>query len=171
MASGGKRERNSRIRNFWRGSQDAFWIEGWVNEVFSLTHYGWEPAEDSSDGYPIRDWAPPLFPASHFHEGKVVGHTRGPGPVSLNSGYGSTHRSINCGVPFGKGMGVFWRVGQRPRWTRNPAVRGSQQVILGTHKDRKPRGLEFSPGGVITRHAEDAGRGSRHVAPLRRWLR
>jgi hypothetical protein len=31
----------------------------------------------------------------------------GLGPVSLNSGYGSTHRSIDCGVPLRKGTGVF----------------------------------------------------------------
>jgi hypothetical protein len=42
-----------------------------------------------------------------FHDGNIIGHTRGPGPASLNSGYGSTHRSINCGVPFWKGIGLF----------------------------------------------------------------
>jgi hypothetical protein len=48
---GGRQERETLLFvAFWRGLQDAFWIEGWVNEVFSLTHYGWEPAKGSSDG-------------------------------------------------------------------------------------------------------------------------
>jgi hypothetical protein len=51
---------------------------------------------------PTRDWAP-LFSRPALHEGNVIGHAKGPGPASLNSGYGSTHRSINCGVPFWKG--------------------------------------------------------------------
>jgi hypothetical protein len=55
---------------------------------------------------PTRDWAP-LFSRPPFHEGNVIGHTRGPGPASLNSGYGSTHRSINYGVPLRKGTGRF----------------------------------------------------------------
>jgi hypothetical protein len=46
----------------------------------------------------------------------VIGHAKGPGPASLTSGYGSTHRSINSGVPFWKGMGVFWRAGRGPEW-------------------------------------------------------
>ena len=104
----------------------------------------------------------PLFLTSYFHEGNLVGHaSRGPGPASLNSGYGSTHRSINCGVPFGKGMGVFWRAGGRPAWTSAPRGGGIRRVLPG----------ESQRSGEITRHAENAGRGSRHVAPLRRWLR
>jgi len=63
---------------------------------------------------PTRDSAPPSFPTLPFNDGNVIGHIRGPGPASLNSGYGSTHRSINYGVPFGKGMGVFSRSGQHP---------------------------------------------------------
>src|SRR5260221_11846627 len=56
---------------------------------------------------PTTDWAPPFFPASHFHEGNVIGHAKGPGPASLNSGYGSTHRSIKSGAPFGRARGCF----------------------------------------------------------------
>jgi len=42
---GGRQERETLLFvAFWRGLQDAFWIEGWVDEVFSLTHHGWEPA-------------------------------------------------------------------------------------------------------------------------------
>jgi hypothetical protein len=73
-----------------------------------------------------QDLGTPLFPARHFHEGNVVGHIRGPGPASLSSGYGSTHRSINCGVPFWKGTGVFWRAGRGPEWNANAA--GSSQL-------------------------------------------
>ena len=86
--------------------QDAFWIEGWVDEVFRLTHHGWEPAKDSSDGYPI-GIRHPLFSYPLFHDGNVIGHIRGPGPASLLKRYGQRKRSIKSGAPLGKGTGVF----------------------------------------------------------------
>ena len=52
---------------------------------------------------------PPLF-LPPFHNGN--GHQptlRGPGPASLPERYGSTHRSIESGAPFGKGTGLFLR--------------------------------------------------------------
>jgi hypothetical protein len=63
---------------------------------------------------PTRDWAPPSFPVHLFMAGNVVGPHSGPGPASLNGGYGSTHRSIDSGVPFGKGTGLFFAGRQRP---------------------------------------------------------
>ena len=52
---------------------------------------------------PYQGFGTPLF----SYHGNVIGHIRGPRPASLNSGYGSTHRSIVSGVPLGKGTGVF----------------------------------------------------------------
>src|ERR1700730_313444 len=50
----------------------------------------------------------PSFSTHLSHGGN--GHQRSePGPASLNSGYGSTHRSIESGAPFGKGRGLFLR--------------------------------------------------------------
>ena len=64
---------------------------------------------------------------------------------------------------FGGPVGVLH--GREPRGVS--AVGGSCQRVVRTGNRR----LEFSPGGEITRHGDDAGRGSRHVEPLRRWLR
>jgi hypothetical protein len=75
----------------------------------------------------------PFFSRPPFHSGNAHRpHWRGPGPPSLVRCYGLTHRSINSGVPFGKGMGVFWRAGR---------------VLHG----REPRGVVGSPG-----HARDS---------------
>jgi hypothetical protein len=60
----------------------------------------WEPAEDSSDGYPIRDWAPPALPA--LYDGNLIGHAPGGrDPAEPPSSYSEVDRSINSGVPFG----------------------------------------------------------------------
>ena len=62
---------------------------------------------------PTRDWAPPSFPPHPSYDcNPYRPPLRGPGPASLNSGYGGERkRSINSGVPLGKGTGVFWRAG------------------------------------------------------------
>ena len=105
---GGRQERETLpFVAFWHGLLDAFWIEGWVNEVYSASRITDGNPHKVPRMVPTRDWAPPLFLPVPFHEGNVIGHARGPGPASLNSGYGSTHRSINSGVPFGKGTGRF----------------------------------------------------------------
>jgi hypothetical protein len=67
---------------------------------------GWVPYQK----FGIPSFGPP------FHESNGHQPRSGPGPASLNSGYGSTHRSIVSGVPLGKGMGVFWRAGRGPEW-------------------------------------------------------
>ena len=86
------------------------------------------------DGYPIRDWGTPLFllPGTSMRA-TVINHTRGPGPASLNSGYGSRKRSIYSGVPFWKGMGVFWRAGRGPEWN---APRRRSAVNSGNFRNR-----------------------------------
>ena len=48
-----------------------------------------------------------LFFLRPILEGNLIEPHSGPGPASLTSGYGSTHRSIDSGVPFGKDTGVF----------------------------------------------------------------
>ena len=145
---------------FWHGLLDAFWIEGWVNEVYSASRI--------TDGNPHKvPWmyrpgiGHPLFSYPPFDEGNGHQPRSGPGLASLYSGYGWTYRSIESGVPLGKGPGVFWRAGGRPAWTRAPRGGGIRRVLPG----------ESQRSGEITRHAENAGRDSWHVAPLRRWLR
>src|SRR5216684_7279570 len=52
---------------------------------------------------PTRDWAPPLVSYPPFHDGNGHQPRSGPGPASLLERYGKRKRSINSGVPFGKG--------------------------------------------------------------------
>ena len=56
---------------------------------------------------PVQDWAPPLFsrPSAKPTSSATVS---GPGPASLLKRYGAVDRSINSGVPFGKGGGWFF---------------------------------------------------------------
>ena len=61
---------------------------------------------------PYQGLGTPSFPNRSSMTATVVARMRGPGPARLNSGYGSTHRSIESGAPFGKGTGVFWRAGR-----------------------------------------------------------
>ena len=92
---------------------------------------------------PARDWAPPSFPYPPFHDGNGHQPRSEPGPASLNSGYGSTHRSINYGVPFGKGMGVFSRSGQQ-------STRGNSRNR--NRVDRGSAGRRFRAGKTGTSH-------------------
>jgi len=112
----------------------------------------WEPAEDSLDGYPIRDSAPPLF--RYATRSATLG---GPGTASLLERYGAMDRSIDFGVPFGKGMGrlnslinTSWRIS------------GLASVSGNRIQSEMPNSLNKP-----TMHDEI----SRHLAPLRRWLR
>jgi hypothetical protein len=96
---------------------------------------------------PTRDSAPSLFSYPSFHDGNVIGHIRGPGPASLNSGYGSTHRSINYGVPFGKGMGVFSRSGQHPVENSAPVSNQFGEILgTGTASTGDQQVAGFEPG-------------------------
>ena len=81
----------------------------------------------------------------------LVPALKGPGPASLNSGYGSTHRSINSGVPLGKGPGVFWQAGGRPAWTRAPRSGGSHRVMPEIHSPVR---------SLITPRMQDGVRGT-----------
>jgi hypothetical protein len=74
-----------------------------------------------------------------FHDGNIIGHTRGPGPASLNSGYGSTHRSINCGVPFWKGIGLFLAGRSGSGMERSNAA-GSSEIEEFAGRDRVDQG-------------------------------
>ena len=95
----------------------------------------------------------PLFFRPPFHDGNVIGHIRGPGPASLNSGYGSTHRSINYGVPFGKGMGVFSRSGQHPVENSAPVSNQLGEILgTGTASTGDQQVAGFEPG---SRHVEN----------------
>ena len=51
----------------------------------------------------------PLLFSRPILEGNPIGPHSGPGPTSLNGDYDSTHRSIDSGVPFGKGTRLFLR--------------------------------------------------------------
>ena len=89
----------------------------------------------------------------------------------------ATAPSVAPSIPeslFGKGTGPFLQAGRRPGGTetaRAATVSRSCQRFARTGN----RGLEFSPRGEITRHAEDAGRGfvprrvAAAVASLNRW--
>jgi len=87
----------------------------------------WEPAKDSSDG--TEGFGTPLFSYPSFHDGNVIGHIWGPGPASLLERYGERKRSIDSGVPFGKGTGLFLmgRLTGRDGRSRH----GGQQPCLG----------------------------------------
>jgi hypothetical protein len=112
----------------------------------------------------------PRFSYPPFDEGNGHQPRSGPGPARLNSGYGSTHRSINSGVPFGKGTGRFspasgsrspgsplaWSLGQRPRclqqkafacgWSRHhPARRVNDQPMLLADRPNRAFGIGTSP--------------------------
>ena len=52
---------------------------------------------------PYQGLGHPLFSHPPFHDGNLIGHIRGPGPASLNSGYGQRKRSIYPESLFGKG--------------------------------------------------------------------
>jgi hypothetical protein len=66
----------------------------------------------------------------------IIGHAKGPGPASLNSGYGSRKRSIDSGVPLGKGRGCFGGpVGVR-NGTRQRGEQQSTRGILGLERRR-----------------------------------
>jgi hypothetical protein len=99
---------------------------------------------------PYQDWTPPF--CAPFRDGKVIGHAPGPGPASLPI---ATVRRIVPSIPesrFGKGGGVC----------------SGSAVSLGDESAEAP-GPALVPKSDITSTLQDAG--SRHVAPLRRWLR
>ena len=93
----------------------------------------------------------PLFSCPPFHEGNVIGHTRGPGPASLHS---ATGRRIVPSIPeslFGRAWGCFGGpVGVRDG--ESPAGRGSRRVMPGIH----------SPGAksLVTPRMQDGVRGT-----------
>ena len=146
-------ERSARSRTrFERDSQSGPAFQKFSSMGTRIRFLGWVPYQGLGT---------PSFPIHPSITATVINHTRGPGPASLNSGYGWTYRSIESGVPLGKGPGVLWRAGGRPAWTRAPRGGGIRRVLPG----------ESQRSGEITRHAENAGRDSWHVAPLRRWLR
>jgi hypothetical protein len=131
-----------------------------------------EPAEDSSDGTD-QGLAPPPFFAVLPSRQPDRPRSGGPGPASLNSGYGSTHRSIDSGVPFWKGTGVFLRAGRRPGCTETARAAVSRSCQRFS-KTEETMSLGIAHGGYITRHAEDAGRFAARravaaVASLNRW--
>ncbi len=116
---------------------------------------------------PTQGFGTPFFCAPALSMKETLSATLGPGPAEPQRrlrGEASFHRS---GVPFSKGMGLFWVGGsvsgmdEKPRDSRQSAGR------VRDYENRKPRGLQISRAD-ITPHAEDAGRGARHVAPLRR---
>jgi len=81
----------------------------------------------------------------------------------------STEETIHHdGTLFGKGTGCFGGPVSVRDGRETPlvaAVCGSCQGFTGTGNHA---GVKSACGADITRHAEDAGRGWRHVAPLRR---
>jgi hypothetical protein len=89
----GRQEASVSRLAFWRASEDAFSSSMGTRKSF----LGWY----------LPGIGHPLFSYPPFDEGNGHQPRSGPGPASLNSGYGSTHRSINSGVPLGKGTGVF----------------------------------------------------------------
>src|SRR5580704_10296823 len=109
---------------------------------------GWVPYQGL--GTPLR--------RPHLRNGDLIGHS--PGAGDRRASTAATGRGNDPSIPeslwerdrgcFGGPVGVPH--GREPR-----GVVGSQRVMPEIH----------SPGGDITRHAEDAGQGSRHVAPLR----
>jgi hypothetical protein len=117
----------------------------------------WEPAQDSSDGYPIRDWAP-LFCRSS-RTATVINHARDRDRRASTAANGSRKRSIDSGVPFGTGTGLF--LGRSGSGMERANAAGSSQ--LGEFSKREPT-PEISRAELI-QHRRRFGRGSRHVVP------
>jgi hypothetical protein len=152
----------------WRVSEDAFWSKAgrWYSGSGMTTRC--DPARAVHlkilpDGdpqklprmVPTMDWAPPSFPTNPSTMRKSSATLRGPGPASLNSGYGSTDRSIEKGAPFWKATGVFWRASKCPGWnepTRRSAVNSEE---FSEQEPRRPR----ISRAEITQHVADLGRG------------
>ena len=122
---------------------------------------------------PARDWAPPpSFPTLPFNDGNGHQPRSGPGPASLNSGYGSTHRSINYGVPFGKGMGVFSRSGQRPVENSAPVSNQLGEILgTGTASNGDQQVTDFGRGFAAHRKRDFSSVGMRSPPSLSSQVR
>jgi hypothetical protein len=81
---------------------------------------------------PTRDSAPPSFSTHPSMGGNVIGHIRGPGPVSLSERYGRGNDPFRS--PFWKGGGLFLAGRSASRIDETP--RGSRQSVDLTRDSR-----------------------------------
>jgi hypothetical protein len=114
----------------------------------------------------------PSFPTHPSMTGNGSSTTVGAGtgePQQRLRVYASFHRfrspflERHGGVLAGRSVSV---TDEKPRGSRQSA--GHPGASLGRESGRT---CESAPGHDIIRHGDDSGRGSRHVAPVRRWLR
>jgi hypothetical protein len=111
---------------------------------------------------PTRGLGTPSFPTHPSMRATVINHASGPGPVSLPERYGSTHRSTESGVPFRKGTGGVLAGRSASRMDESPA---GWRAVTGSCQ----RFTALVAKSLVTARMQDGG--SRHVEPLRRWLR
>jgi hypothetical protein len=88
--------------------------------------------------------------------------TLGPGPASLNSGYGSRKRSIKSGAPFGRARGCFGGpVGVRDG-RETPRLAAASRSCQGFTRTRNRADLNSAlvPTSLVTPRMQDGIRGT-----------
>jgi hypothetical protein len=96
----------------------------------------------------------PLFSRPPFHESNVIGHAKGPGPASLKSGYGSRHRSIEKGDPFGRPGGRSRGAGSGFGMAHANAAVGSHLAEFSEQERRRPGISRSQISSGDSRHIE-----------------
>jgi hypothetical protein len=113
-----------------------------------------------------------LLPA--LDDGNLIGLAPGAGTGEPPSSYGALDRSINSGVPFGKGTGVFWRAGSG--FGMAQAGRGGRQssrgfLGTGTASTRDRQVADFGRGFAAHRKRDFSSVGMRSPPSLASQVR